>query len=350
MRCAKCGQEFEGNFCPNCGTPVPRQEHCPQCGKPRAEGERFCSACGHKYETAPASAAEPTEKAAAAAAAPSAEEPQRAAQTDAKPCAALAFLDGSKEKVYPLLQYLPACAFALFAVLLFAFFAAPLAAVPFFGGMGSVYTFGAELPELAGTSVALLVFAVLALGLAACMLAQVFLPTYRLRAVALFGRTFLLGTVLAAAAGVFLFLFFLLGCIACGIAAGQGLSAGACSVLLILFSILFAVPVAAPLLRFLLAKRHPDLAAAERAALAAAGQRAKQQKEPSAALAAFLQSEPVLPPPVPKPQKPPYPQDGPVRDVNACMHQKRRIAFFFLMVFVGLPFLLALVSIGLIGV
>ena len=47
-RCSKCGTEFTGNFCSNCGKPRPNASwtcscgavnegnFCPNCGKPRA--------------------------------------------------------------------------------------------------------------------------------------------------------------------------------------------------------------------------------------------------------------------------------------------------------------------------
>ncbi len=46
MKCDHCGREFEGAFCPNCGTAAASAEVCPACGEPCAAGDSFCSKCG----------------------------------------------------------------------------------------------------------------------------------------------------------------------------------------------------------------------------------------------------------------------------------------------------------------
>ena len=45
MKCANCGKEFEGNFCPQCGTPAQKTViKCPNCGT-EFKGN-FCPQCG----------------------------------------------------------------------------------------------------------------------------------------------------------------------------------------------------------------------------------------------------------------------------------------------------------------
>lgn len=60
MVCKKCGQEFDGNFCPNCGAPAahvpppaaPERELCPSCGAPMENG--VCPLCGQVRDQQPA--------------------------------------------------------------------------------------------------------------------------------------------------------------------------------------------------------------------------------------------------------------------------------------------------------
>ena len=44
MKCTNCGNDFEGKFCPECGTPAPRSATCPNCGAEVAG--KFCAECG----------------------------------------------------------------------------------------------------------------------------------------------------------------------------------------------------------------------------------------------------------------------------------------------------------------
>ena len=53
MKCEKCGTEFEGNFCPNCGTPSEAGKNiCPKCGQARSGADRFCKNCGFDFNGA----------------------------------------------------------------------------------------------------------------------------------------------------------------------------------------------------------------------------------------------------------------------------------------------------------
>ncbi|MCM1306352.1 MAG: zinc ribbon domain-containing protein [Bacteroides sp.] len=59
-KCINCGNEFSGNFCPNCGAKAETGLHCPNCGKEVSADVKFCSNCGQPIsavaQTAPVSA------------------------------------------------------------------------------------------------------------------------------------------------------------------------------------------------------------------------------------------------------------------------------------------------------
>ncbi len=48
-KCFKCGTEFEGGFCPECGTRFQEEKHCPQCGALLAGSAKFCNNCGYSF-------------------------------------------------------------------------------------------------------------------------------------------------------------------------------------------------------------------------------------------------------------------------------------------------------------
>ena len=50
-KCTKCGQEFDGNFCPACGAKAVDPNGCPKCGAPlAAEDVKFCQVCGARLD------------------------------------------------------------------------------------------------------------------------------------------------------------------------------------------------------------------------------------------------------------------------------------------------------------
>ena len=339
MKCTGCGREFEGNFCPNCGKKA--QETCPVCGKVRGQEENFCTNCGHDFDGPPA--------------------PAPAAQ---------AGTDGRKENaastLYRLLRYAPAALFALFALLLFAFFAAPVAVMPG-GGMpgeripsesyGNVYSMMKDFPSLSGSMAALIVFAVLSLLLAGAMIVQYALPVCRERSLTAFGKTVPAEALLDGAAYLFFFLFFLIGCIVCGQIGtedgGMGLAvAGACPVLLIVFSLLFLLLAAgAPAARRLLRRKVPAAARASqqeqeaRAKLQEERAQEKARKEAEYAAYCAAHPAPVAPEAIAKPVRPR--PGAEIRTVKKYFRFKRWMAaIFWLPILYGVPCFILLMTLN----
>lgn len=62
-KCFKCGTQFEGTFCPECGTQWQEDKRCPQCGAMLAGSAKFCNNCGYSFVKTeakkPAAAKEP---------------------------------------------------------------------------------------------------------------------------------------------------------------------------------------------------------------------------------------------------------------------------------------------------
>lgn len=49
-KCLNCGQEFDGKFCPQCGTKWLDPEACPKCGAHHAADAKFCQECGARLD------------------------------------------------------------------------------------------------------------------------------------------------------------------------------------------------------------------------------------------------------------------------------------------------------------
>ena len=48
-KCLRCGTEFEGNFCPECGERWLEEKQCPQCGTTLPGSTKFCNNCGYSF-------------------------------------------------------------------------------------------------------------------------------------------------------------------------------------------------------------------------------------------------------------------------------------------------------------
>lgn len=263
-KCPQCGTEFEGKFCSNCGAKWEEEKTCPSCGAKLNGSTRFCNECGYSFVETTGNTTTPSGV---------------SQNSNSQNC-------NSKfniANIFGILKYVPIVAFALFAVLLFAFYAAPVAVMPaqeFLGekipseSYGNVYSMYSgilsEIPELKSAMLTLIILAIVTLIFAIVNTVINFIPGIKNKEVNLLDKVKLpLGTLLSYVSFVFYLVFFIPGCVICGkiSALDEGmevLAAGACPTLLIVFSIIFLVLGAGSVVaRYLLNKKNPALAQIE---------------------------------------------------------------------------------------
>lgn len=296
-KCTNCGSEFDGKFCPECGTKRVDELICPDCGAKATAGARFCAECGYSFaqpvKPAPANAEpsavknaqpaqrvqsvqpatygdEPVVKSASAPAADERSDQPEQKKRSGNPLAAIA-------KVYKVLRFTPLVMAGLFAVSLFLFYLAPIAEVPELamlgedGGLGSVYS---VIEELKVISIALIIFAAIAVIFVLVAAKFTFGASKRDMEVNMFGRFDLtLGEVVSSLS----VLLYLAAVILAGVAMGQVsalnddefggmgmfssvVESGAALKLVMAFAIIFTVFAAAAVVaRVFIGKKFPEL-------------------------------------------------------------------------------------------
>ncbi len=296
-KCTNCGSEFDGKFCPECGTKRVDELICPDCGAKATAGARFCAECGYSFaqpvKPAPANAepsavknAQPAQRVQSVQPATYGDEPvvnsatapaadERSDRPEQKkrsgnPLAAIA-------KVYKVLRFTPLVMAGLFAVSLFLFYLAPIAEVPELamlgedGGLGSVYS---VIEELKVISIALIIFAAIAVIFVLVAAKFTFGASKRDMEINMFGRFDLtLGEVVSSLS----VLLYLAAVILAGVAMGQVsalnddefggigmfssvVESGAALKLVMAFAIIFTVFAAAAVVaRVFIGKKYPEL-------------------------------------------------------------------------------------------
>ncbi len=253
--CWHCSETFEGNFCPSCGEKWVEEKWCPQCGEKLKMGAKFCSGCGNAIANSANNQTQLTEK--------------KASTTE-----------NLLSAFYRILKFIPALLFALFAGLLFAFFAAPVATSPLGelfeesgGSMGNVYSLSwGNLSEFVGLQkvgrVLLLCAAVTAV-LSLIVLVIRCKPILGNKEINLFSQDVTVNALFAVLSFIFYIFFFIIGIIMCVFIVkfdeGMGLlKVGSCPKLLIAFSVVFFVlSTLAMIIRKELGNRTPELVTEE---------------------------------------------------------------------------------------
>lgn len=255
-RCIKCNTEFEGKFCPECGTKRQEEKTCPQCGANLNGGVRFCNECGHSFVNE--LSAESTDR--------SVTSKQTGVKKDYEPLL---------RKIYPALNYVPLGLSILFSLLLFAFYAGAVAVMPFGNiSYGNAYS-GANgilqnVPELSGCIAALFVFTVFSLLTSAATAVFTFAKKYKNLIVSFKEKCFFVRELFEYASVIVYFVFLIIASVLLGkIAAMDGgtgmIKGGACPALVLSFSILFMLFGAGAIAgRFVIGRKYPAFAEEEK--------------------------------------------------------------------------------------
>lgn len=280
-RCLNCGTEFEGKFCPECGSKTAEEKVCPKCGRELYETARFCSECGYSFEDERGT-----------------EEIDSDFANNQHGILEEELIDNSEEgvsateiavktpkigKFYCILKYVPTVVLALYGLLSLLFFLGSAVILSAFGrteSMGNLYelAFTEESSEIQAASLALFIVSILTITCAATAFLLTFLRGTKHKTVSL-GKLILSVAEIVSLAGTTLILTsFIIGCVICGkvnslnadLGAGSlfglGCKVGAAPILVVVFGIIFGmISVASVTVKFLLGVKFPELAEAEKA-------------------------------------------------------------------------------------
>ncbi len=235
-KCSKCNAEFEGAFCPQCGTKCEAEKICPKCKAVVYGSVKFCNYCGYDFSGGNTAAEEAVRSETAAA----------RSIADSKPRLRELFPEWSV--LAKILPNVPIFALMLFSLLTWAFCAAPFAS--FFGeSLGNAYsTINGLSDDYLPIAYAALAFCVLSCAYSATASVLFFLPsTSNVKA----GKI-KLSSLMGYVGNVFYISFFAVGCAViakCGeIGAEKGSFAGVVITFAAVFALLSVGSIAADLL------------------------------------------------------------------------------------------------------
>lgn len=240
--CKRCGAEFDGKFCPECGQKFTDKEVCSQCGSELKGNVKYCPECG--YCLVPNKTRENVD--------------------NNKPTLAV--------RLYGILRYVPMVIALLFAVLLPLLYIAPIAeANEMTGSAESINVYSVD-EDFYGVSVAYLVFMCLAILFAAIILYQYIKNDNWKKYITIFGKIRIsVGELAALTAVVLIYLpCLIISAVAMGKAAelnellGGGVAdvvyAGAAPKAVLSFAVIFTVfAIGVVVARILIGKFNPEL-------------------------------------------------------------------------------------------
>ncbi|MCM1195359.1 MAG: zinc ribbon domain-containing protein [Firmicutes bacterium] len=153
-KCFKCGNEFEGAFCPQCGTKYVKEKVCPDCHATVDGNVKFCNYCGYAFDS----------------------EEKSAVKKKTRSYVSSADMPDFWNIMSKVLPKLSIFIFALFSLLTWAFFAAPFA--NFFGiSLGNVYTtINGTIDDYLPIAQSSLAFAVIGVAYAVVAIVLIFAP------------------------------------------------------------------------------------------------------------------------------------------------------------------------------
>lgn len=264
--CTQCGAEFEGNFCPECGTKRENISLCPRCFAEIKDGVKFCSVCGLKnaedqavaeQAIAEETVAEETAEEVAAAEDVLPDETEQEYSDEAadgfddelekdfteteEQAEDPASKNNKLAAVRRCLYFAPVAAFTFLSVILWAFFAAPAAT---YDGIsyGNIYKFagdGEYLVSLNGCARALIAFAVIAVLFSAFALCARFLLPLAGKKFKISSAQVRLTFLADCAQCAVLLALFVIGAVICGKANSAVSKVGAAGPLVLSFSLFF---------------------------------------------------------------------------------------------------------------
>ncbi|MCM1289952.1 MAG: zinc ribbon domain-containing protein [Corallococcus sp.] len=227
--CKQCGTHFDGNFCPQCGAKFQVNKTCPVCNAQVDNYAKFCNNCGYSF-TADGNAGAAEQFAASA-------EAYEQPNGQNAPTVTRAY-DPTRTyrivaKVLPLVNKY---AFLLFALLVWAFFAAPFGSLMGMLSVGNVYSsLNGLTDDFKPVAIASVVFGAVGFAYIAAVSASSFSYRVQNKRVGKFALT----DILCVSSCAFYVVFFALGCAAVAKSNQIFVEGNAYSGVTIAFSLLF---------------------------------------------------------------------------------------------------------------